>query len=515
MLSVAKDIAFAWMAAAVVISPLTLESACAEESTLKYTVHYGFIDKNDSFKIAPRFGFCSDFLDGLALVRVLHNDGPPIAGIDKNGKSLFIVPERGIMTLDYFAKGNVGISEKVPMELSWLVNRVVNNNGQKVHQVIDTSGRLIWQNPPAFFSNSVNLAELRSEYQSRLKENSVNAAQGKFLKDCQSYEIQVLSPPTKTMNSFHQDAPPIRRFSDGLACIDLTGSNHNARHFFIDRNGTLKFELSNTFFAVGSFHEGLAPVLKRVSEHDDAGDYVNARLGFINKSGKLVVECKYRTHYSNLDDISFNEGLATVQDQDLFGAIDKSGRTVIPFKYTWMSSFHDDLCSTCVLVDSAGDIFDARNNELGYQTKASFIQAYAKALETSLQSLPSRGVVRFDISEPYDHPTIHRIIKGSGSIELDQKLRKMVSETKPPKRGEFMNFGGTMSFVWCQKHVNVAFSPQDPQYALIAERVRLSRETYSLSNPPIEKQNRLVELTDTIGDSRIVGVLGHPIDTEK
>ena len=491
----------------------------AEETNPKTFDQFGFIDRNDNFKIAPHFGFCGDFLDGLSLVQTERREGCPIAGIDKDGKSIFETPERGMCKEKDFAE-NVIQDQKVtrPMEQSWLLNRVIDINGKKIHQVIDTSRRLIWQNPPNLCgSNAVNPTTLKFAERERFEETKVVDAKKRFLANCENYEIH---PQSSTQALANVDFAGEHRYSEGLVCVDVTDDEGRARKFFIDEDGALQFELSKDLFAVGDFHEGRAPVLKRVCEQDDAGDYVEAKLGFIDRSGKLVIGCNYRTHYRYLGDTRFSEGLATVQGQDFFGVIDKSGRTIIPFKYIAMTEFHEGLCAADTLVDSAGKIYDARSNECGYQTKATFFQAYAKALEKELRALPDYGVVRFDVDEKYEQPAIARIIKGTGSKQFDQTIRDAVIKTEPPKRGEFMNYGGTMSFVLCKHHVDVAFSPSDPQYPLILERRKLWGELYTPPGPNGETyyqrlQKQIDALSATIGDERIVGVLGQSIDTEK
>ena len=76
-----------------------------------------------------------------------------------------------------------------------------------------------------------------------------------------------------------------------------------------------------------AFCEGLAPVM------DD-----NEKWGFIDKTGKLVIPCKWNGVES------FSEGLAVVLDDNWkWGFIDKTGKLVIPciWKDAW--SFYDGL----------------------------------------------------------------------------------------------------------------------------------------------------------------------------
>ena len=62
---------------------------------------------------------------------------------------------------------------------------------------------------------------------------------------------------------------------------------------------------------------------------------INGKCGFIDKTGRLVIPCKY----DEAND--FSEGLANVKLNGKYGFIDKSGTLVIPCKYDWAWSFHD------------------------------------------------------------------------------------------------------------------------------------------------------------------------------
>jgi hypothetical protein len=88
-----------------------------------------------------------------------------------------------------------------------------------------------------------------------------------------------------------------------------------------------------------SFKEGLALV------RDD-----NFKFGFIDKTGKLVIPCKWNTAFD------FSEGLAKVEDHGKFGFIDKTGRLVLPCKWELAGSFHEGLV-------------DVRDDNLKFVTK--------------------------------------------------------------------------------------------------------------------------------------------------
>lgn len=76
---------------------------------------------------------------------------------------------------------------------------------------------------------------------------------------------------------------------------------------------------------IGSFSEGLAPVSKQ------------EKIGFIDKTGKLVIPCIY-----NLED-PFNGGVAKVYLDGKWNYIDTSGKVLITIDYDDVGNFSDDM----------------------------------------------------------------------------------------------------------------------------------------------------------------------------
>ncbi|MCL2125581.1 MAG: WG repeat-containing protein [Oscillospiraceae bacterium] len=88
------------------------------------------------------------------------------------------------------------------------------------------------------------------------------------------------------------------------------------------------------------------------------------RFGFINKSGAWVIQPQYESYYF----VNYNEyrcfsgnGLASVEKDGKFGAIDKTGKVIIPFQYDRLQSFYEGLAvfeldGKCGYLDVSGDI---------------------------------------------------------------------------------------------------------------------------------------------------------------
>ena len=103
---------------------------------------------------------------------------------------------------------------------------------------------------------------------------------------------------------------------------------HNSSAKSTSKNDRSQAIVKNWWEERGSFNEGLAYVIRK---SDD-------KYGFIDKNGKVIIPCKWRTAFS------FSEGLAPVEDdRGKWGYIDKTGKIVIPFQWEWANSFSEGL----------------------------------------------------------------------------------------------------------------------------------------------------------------------------
>jgi hypothetical protein len=115
------------------------------------------------------------------------------------------------------------------------------------------------------------------------------------------------------VNPIYKDAS---NFSEGLACVVM----ENGKPQFIDKKNKIIFTVDKAEFCCG-FKEGLARIK------------VKGKWGFIDKTGKVVVNPIYD------DAKDFNDGLAAVSKKDqkknelLWGYIDKNGAVKINFQF--------------------------------------------------------------------------------------------------------------------------------------------------------------------------------------
>jgi hypothetical protein len=104
----------------------------------------------------------------------------------------------------------------------------------------------------------------------------------------------------------------------------------NNKFGYIDKTG--KEVVPFIYDIVEDFSEGMG-LVKNITDRE------GWRYGFVDKTGKEVIPCVYENASP------FSEGLACVQKNGKYGFIDKNGKEVIPFNYN-MTSEGDDVNST-------------------------------------------------------------------------------------------------------------------------------------------------------------------------
>ena len=136
---------------------------------------------------------------------------------------------------------------------------------------------------------------------------------------------EIISPRYRNLENFY----------DGYIQVALEDDKSpNKKLWGIVDKKTGKEIVPCKYESIGSFFEGMAAVLQ------------NGRWGFINLKGEMVIPPKY-VKANTYTILKFSEGLAVVTtDTTLnkkFGAIDKSGKTVIPFVYDNLGDFAEGL----------------------------------------------------------------------------------------------------------------------------------------------------------------------------
>jgi hypothetical protein len=147
-------------------------------------------------------------------------------------------------------------------------------------------------------------------------------------------------------------------FHEGLAHVQVTGSTLgiDGRWGYIDKSGTVVIPptsqrmMSDDNGEESAFREGLAMV-------EVWDDRIPPRKGFIDRTGKLVIPARFTYAYP------FSEGLAAAteaQDGDSgWGFIDKNGNWAVPPRFDWASNFQFGLAPVnrkkdCGYIDKTG-----------------------------------------------------------------------------------------------------------------------------------------------------------------
>lgn len=136
---------------------------------------------------------------------------------------------------------------------------------------------------------------------------------------------EIVTPRYRNIENFYEDYAQVAIEDDKAPNKRLWG--------IVDKK-TGKEIVPCKYESVGSFFEGMAAVLQ------------NGRWGFVNLKGEMVIPPKY-VKASTYAILKFSEGLAVVTtDTSInkkFGAIDKTGKTVIPFVYDNLVDFAEGL----------------------------------------------------------------------------------------------------------------------------------------------------------------------------
>ncbi len=259
---------------------------------VKVNGKYGFIDKNDNIVIPAKYDYACDFSEGLAGVKVNGKYG----FIDKNDN--IVIPAK----YDYAYDFSEGLAP-------------VYVNGE--YKFIDKNGNIVISaNYTGAYSFSEGLAAVQVNDKWGFIDKNGNMVISDKYNDC--YE----------------------GFSEGLAAVMI-----NRKGGFIDKNDNIRIPL--IYDHVKSFSEDLAAVK------------VNDKWGFIDKNGNMVIPAKYEYAFS------FSDGLASVKVNGKYGFIDRDNDLVIPAIYddTWY--FRNGKVS--VKIDGHHFYIDKKGNKVGNQ----------------------------------------------------------------------------------------------------------------------------------------------------
>lgn len=231
----------------------------------------------------------------------------------------------------------------------------------------------------------------------------------------------------------------VMSFVEGMAGICFydeakSSLEANGKCGFIDKTG--KIVIEPKYKQIGFFSEGLAAV-------SEGSDKYTAKFGYIDRTGKMVIEPKFASKSA------FNDGLAAAKEfvgQEIKGGyIDKTGKFVIETKYpTMLNGFADgytiveNASRQKVIIDKSGkeikaiETESAGNTDYSYQTsiKSRLYDGYA--VEELFGMTAFNEGLTMSFSRGKSVPIGYVNTKGELEIKLDPLL---VGQIRPFSEG--------------------------------------------------------------------------------
>jgi hypothetical protein len=234
---------------------------------------YGFINKKGKLLIPFKYRAAGNFKYGLCPV-IRDNDNKK-GYIDKEGKLVISCSK-----YDYFSEfcqygfASVWVKQGGDEKIGIFVSE------KKKCGLIDRSGKVILD----ISYDTILLSDFKGGMaivEKDMKSGFINTS-GKLVIPCEYDSASV--------------------FADGLAGISKDGKGG-----FIDARNKLTLSLPQ-YYACKSFSEGLAIAIKRTGKKKKYGDIVwhEEKYGYIDKTGKLIIPCKYQMAHP------FHNGIARV-----------------------------------------------------------------------------------------------------------------------------------------------------------------------------------------------------------
>ena len=287
---------------------------------------WGFIDKTGKMVIKPQYDEAGNFSGNLAAVRIGDWENGKWGCIDKTGK-IVIKPT----------------FEKSPSIYGGYVIYVREDSKR---WLLNSKGKTIIEFPDdayVYFSDfkdgwgTIEIEEKRglANENGWVKEPQFNEALivGELaLVQQEDEKIGILRKngqwfvePSDNLNFSFYDG-----VNEGTVCVSIR-NEESSKYGFLNGTGWL---VEPQYASAKDFSEGLAAV--------NTGDYWDGKWGYIDKSGKMVINPQYASAKS------FSEGLAAVYIEDKWGYIDKTGKMVINPQYDDAEIFSTGLAAVKV-----------------------------------------------------------------------------------------------------------------------------------------------------------------------
>jgi hypothetical protein len=269
---------------------------------------WGFINRRGEVVVPPRFIHAAEFSEGLGRVRT--DEG--LGYIDAQGKTVFTLP--GDLRVDWTRPFSDGLAA-FSVRDKW--------------GYFDRHGKVVVE--PRYDDIGDFSEGLAAVNEGAKADRHLLIPSAKF-----GGKWGFIDRTGKLVIPLRYDRVAGNGFSDGLAGVENDG-----KWGFIDRTGneiispqSLAKATGRGVIWAGGFSEGLARVFT-IAE----GDPPDFRVGFIDKTGKLVFEHRLG------DAEDFSEGLAMIRTVGNSGYLDRTGRVVIEPQFTRARAFSEGLAA--------------------------------------------------------------------------------------------------------------------------------------------------------------------------
>ena len=341
---------------------------------IKVNKKYGFINKTGKIVIEPKFDFANDFVEGLALVGITDDELKSVY-IDENGKIIISLQTGG----SNFSEGLAafGVGEFTMHGGGDHKFGFINKAGD---QVIPTNFR-----EARAFSEGLS-AVMNDEGKWGYIDKTGDTVIPFQFEDAFSFSEGLACVLTNGLFGFIDKSGKIvieprfatpSQFKEGLAAVELPVKDFKPYKYygtyvrslgeliFIDKTGNTAIKFDSNVKEITDFSEGLASIGIKRKERDF---YTR----FIDKQGTIVFDLPFYSYQ-----VSFSEGLARIEQKDRYGFIDKTGKIVIKPVYRWAEDFHNGLAE----ISTSKQISDFKGTKnLGFEPNLGYIDKTGKVI---------------------------------------------------------------------------------------------------------------------------------------
>ena len=295
---------------------------------------YGLMDEKGQIILPPTYSMIEPFENGIAKVQL----GKAFGMIDKTGKIILpleyeyignfennlalIVKDKKVGVTD--AKGKVLIApqyEKLSIE-----NGIIRTRKDGKWGIIDTQNKPILPFEFQYISTfSENVAIIRK-----------NNLWG-FLESKNNVPKIILEPSIK--------ADFINEVRNGMAKVSseryTEEDGYGNKNAFYKKNGIIKTNGTWVLEQKYSFIEDNIFDLNTTESKDLVLIEENSKVGYADKTGKIIVEPLYDAIESNFSEIYFaKKGISEVKNNNLIGYINHEGKQILPLEFSKIADFY-------------------------------------------------------------------------------------------------------------------------------------------------------------------------------